>query len=457
MFSIKDFKNKKILVAGLGKSGISVLNLLHSKGFNVKGCDKNKKILESDEIKKISNQKIKIVIANNFEEEIKTSDLIILSPGIDQREEVYIKAVNQGKNVIGELEAAWSFIDKPVAAITGTNGKSTVTELTADILAHSGKKVFRGGNLGVPLSQGISDKSEFDIFVLEISSFQLDTCVNFSPQVGTILNITPDHLDRYEDFCGYKNSKLNLFKNFNKENTSIINYNESLKLETKGKKSFFNIFDPSFNSAFANKKELKISFNKKVEKISLKNFKLKGRHNLENLSAAALTALESGGSIKGIKKAIETFNPLPHRMEFLGSINNISFINDSKATNPDSVIKAVECLEGEISLILGGKDKGYNYGVMSKILNEKVKNIILIGEASKKINSQINFKRKAVFSITMEDAVKKGFENISEKGTVILSPGCSSFDMFKNYSHRGEAFKNSFLNLKNRENNKNDY
>lgn len=448
MFSIKEFKNKKTLVAGLGKSGISALKLLKSKGFNVKGCDRDEKILESDEIKALLSLNIKIEISKNFEDQIKQSDLIILSPGIDQRDEVYKEASKHGKIVTGELQAAWSFMEKPVIAITGTNGKSTVTELTADILMHSGKKVFRGGNLGTPLSDGVLEQSFYDVYVIEVSSFQLDTCIDFSPEVGLILNVTPDHLDRYENFEGYKKSKLNLFKNFTNKNTAITNANENLDFETKGKKSFFNTLNPDLNTAYADEKELIISFNKKTEKFGIENFKLKGKHNLENLSAAALTALEAGADIGGIKNAIETFLPLPHRMELVGQIKDVSFIDDSKATNPDSVIKAVEGLNGDISLILGGKDKGYDYALMSNALNRKVKNLVLIGEAAKKINSQVSFKGKTLFADSMEDAVKKGFENLQNSGTVLLSPACSSFDMFKNYGHRGEIFKKSFLDLK---------
>lgn len=448
MFSVKEFKNKKILVAGLGKSGTAALKLLNSKGFDVRGCDRNDKIFESDEIKELTEKGIEITVSENFEKEILSCDLIILSPGIDQREEIYKKASESGKTVTGELQTAWSFMEKPVAAITGTNGKSTVTELTADILLHSGKRVFRGGNLGIPLSEAVSSQSDYDVFVIEVSSFQLDTCIDFCPDVGIILNITPDHLDRYEDFEGYKNSKLNLFKNFTEKNTAITNFNENLKFETNGKKSFFNVFDTGFNSSLADERELRISFNGKTENISLENFRLKGRHNLENLSAAALAALESGGNIEGIKKAIETFNPLPHRMEYLGSINDISFIDDSKATNPDSVIKAVEGIDGDISLILGGKDKGYDYGIMSEAVNRKVKNLILIGEASEKINRQLKFSGRTYFADSMEDAVKKAFGSLESKGTVLLSPACSSFDMFKNYGHRGEVFKKAFLNLK---------
>jgi UDP-N-acetylmuramoylalanine--D-glutamate ligase len=448
MFSIIDFKSRKTLVAGLGKSGICALKLLHSKGFDVKGCDRDKNILENPEIKMLIKKGINIEISDNFEAMVTNSDLIVLSPGIDQRENIYKQAQKKGKTITGELETAWSFIKNPVVAITGTNGKSTVTELTADMLLYSGKKVFRGGNLGTPLSAAVLDQDKYDIFVLEVSSFQIDTSINFSPNVGLILNITPDHLDRYENFEGYKQSKLDLFKNFTNKNTAITNFNENLIFETKAKKSYFNTLSSHFNCASANEKTLEISFNNQTQSLSLKNFRLKGKHNLDNLSAAALTALESGANIEGIKKAVETFNPLPHRMEYIGSIKNIAFIDDSKATNPDSVIKAVEGLKEPISLILGGKDKGYDYGLMSEAVNKKVKNLILIGEAAEKINKQIGFKGKTIFAGTMKEALEKGFENLDEKGIVLLSPACSSFDMFKNYSHRGEVFKNSFEELK---------
>ncbi|MCB9480226.1 MAG: UDP-N-acetylmuramoyl-L-alanine--D-glutamate ligase [Desulfobacteraceae bacterium] len=448
MFSIIDFKKRKTLVAGLGKSGICALKLLHSKGFDVKGCDRDKNILENPDIRTLIEKGIEIEISDNFETMINNSDLIVLSPGIDQRESIYKQAQEKGKTVTGELEAAWSFIEKPVTAITGTNGKSTVTELTADMLLHSGKKVFRGGNLGTPLSAAVSDQDKYDVFILEVSSFQIDTSINFSPNVGLILNITPDHLDRYENFEDYKKSKLSLFKNFNTKNTAITNYNEALDFKTNAARSYFNTLSPDFNSAAADEKTLQISFNQETQSINLKKFRLKGSHNYENLSAAAITALESGANIEGIKKAVDTFNPLPHRMEYIGSIDNVSFIDDSKATNPDSVIKAVEGLDLEISLILGGKDKGYDYGLMSEAVNNKVKNLILIGEAAEKINRQINFKGKTIFAPSMKEAVEKGFENLDGKGYVLLSPACSSFDMFKNYGHRGEVFKNSFKDLK---------
>jgi len=437
-----NFKNKKTAVAGLGKSGISALNLLHSKGFNVCGCDIDENIVNKEEIKKLSGKNIEIFTGKDFDKKIAQSDLIILSPGIDQRSRIYEEAKAQNSAVVtGELELAWSYIKKPVIAVTGTNGKSTVTELTAEILSFDNKKVFKGGNLGTPLSDAVLIQDDYDIMVIEVSSFQIDTSINFAPDIAVLLNITPDHLDRYEGFEGYKNSKLNIFKNMDSSHCAVLNRNDNIKINPSIKKIWFNTYLEDQNSASAENGCLKININNIKQDFDLSRFKPEGKHNLENLSAAASAAVEAGATPEAIKKAIDCFSGLPHRMEYCKTVEKTKFINDSKATNPDSVLKALQGLDGVISLIMGGKDKGYDYAMLESIINKKVENLILIGETKEKIKKEVNFKGNIFFAISMEDAVNKAFTHIDGKGTVLFSPACSSFDMFKNYIHRGEVFK----------------
>ncbi|MGM0417314.1 MAG: UDP-N-acetylmuramoyl-L-alanine--D-glutamate ligase [Thermodesulfobacteriota bacterium] len=443
-----NFKNKKTTVAGLGKSGISALNLLHSKGFNVCGCDIDETIINKEEIKKLSKKNIEIFTGKDFDKQIAKSDLVILSPGIDQRSRIYEEAKAQNNAVVtGELELAWSYINKPVIAVTGTNGKSTVTELTAEIFSLDNKRVFKGGNLGTPLSDAVLNQDDYDIMVIEVSSFQIDTSINFAPDIAVLLNITPDHLDRYDGFEGYKKSKLNIFKNMNSSHCAVLNINDNIKINHSIKKIWFNKYLEDQNSASAENGYLKININNIKQDFNLSRFKPEGRHNLENLSAAASAAFEAGATPEGLKKAIECFKGLPHRMEYCKTVGKTKFINDSKATNPDSVLKALEGLDGVISLIMGGKDKGYDYAMLEQIINKKVENLILIGETKEKIKREVNFKGNTIFAKSMEDAVNKAFDNIKDNGTVLFSPACSSFDMFKNYMHRGEVFKDCVQKL----------
>lgn len=448
---LKGLKKKKILVAGLGKSGISALNLLSHLGYNVSGCDDNEKSITNPLVKKLIDKGIEIYTGKDSNEKIFDFNLVILSPGIDQRKDIYIKAAKKGIIVTGELEISWSFFNKPVVAITGTNGKSTVTELISDMLEKSGKRVFRGGNLGTPLSDAVLNQENYDIAVLEISSFQIDTIIDFKPEYALLLNITPDHLDRYEDFQDYMVSKLRIFKNQDKNDVAVINSHLNVCINHQPVKSFFNSPEKNNNHAFIHGNKLKIEFKKSKHTLDLEKFKLKGSHNLENLCAAAVTAMEAGADSNGIQEVINSFKGLHHRMEYCGSINDIEFINDSKATNPDSVLKAIAKLDLDTSLIMGGRDKGYDYSSLSGPVNKKIKNLILIGETKEKIAEEIDFKGNLFFEDSMENAVNSAFENLGKKGMVLLSPACSSFDMFKSYIHRGEEFVKAFKKLKTKE------
>ncbi|OQY00873.1 MAG: UDP-N-acetylmuramoyl-L-alanine--D-glutamate ligase [Desulfobacteraceae bacterium 4572_130] len=453
---LKSQKNKYILVAGLGKSGFSIAQFLNTRGFNVLVTD-----IDSSKKKKaqqLEKQGIKTEIGFHKLETFENAEKIVTSPGIPLNFKYFKRALEKKVPIIGELDLVAEYIKQPIIAITGTNGKTTVTCMITEMLKASGFKVFTGGNIGIPLLEYFNEKEKKDIIVAEVSSFQLDTVFKFAPKVALLLNITRDHLDRYTDLKAYAGSKWSIFKNQTHKDTAIINNDiymcekEISKLKSKcvffGKKTKKN----GFKGCIIESDKIRIydkTFNQDKEEIlDISNFHLKGMHNRENIAASCLAVLAVGGTIKGIKKGLENFSGLSHRIEYVKTINGVEYYNDSKATNPDAVLRALESFKDNIILIMGGKEKNTDFSYIRDIVKKKVKKIIVIGEAKQKIAKSLSLVCEIFFADSMKHAVNKAFQLGIKKDIVLLSPACASFDMYENYAQRGHDFVKHIKALK---------
>ncbi len=381
------------------------------------------------------------------------SDQIIISPGINGREDRFTPLRESGIKFVSELEFAFSYIRSKIIAVTGTNGKSTTVSLIDHILKKSGWDSHLVGNIGVPFISEVKKIGENSITVLEISSFQLEEIDKFRANITAILNVTPDHLDRYTSFSDYKDAKLNILKNLSKDDPLILNYDDLFlrkEFYKKGDNKFrilwFSVENRGFEEgAWLDSDRVVIRIGDRTENISIKGNSLLGLHNLENILASFLVLRLFGISSSDQAKALGGFKGLHHRMEMCGEKSGVRFINDSKATNVEATIKSISGIDGDIAIILGGKDKGGNFSIIKNQVGKKIKKIILIGEAADAISAALNLdKHFLTRANTLDEALRKGYEVlIGSGGSVLLAPGCASFDMFKNYEERGNIFKSN--------------
>ncbi|MBF0231864.1 MAG: UDP-N-acetylmuramoyl-L-alanine--D-glutamate ligase [Desulfamplus sp.] len=421
---------KYILVVGLGKSGTSAAKFFKKQGHQVIVTDINP--AKKEAAKELEDTGIQTEIGFHKISTFENADMIVVSPGIPLDGEHFQRAIKKGVTIRGEMDIASEHIKKPLVAITGTNGKTTVTTLISQMLSCSGLKVFTGGNIGTPLIEYLNHTNTskeshklYDVVVAEVSSFQLDTAQNFAPDVAVLLNITEDHLNRYPDFKAYEDSKWSIFSGQNEKAHAIINSRIDLaESRIANIKSQVTLFNTDHNMFAAQKR------------IS----RLRGKHNQENIEASILAALSAGASMDGIESALKTFNGLPHRIEYVATINGVEFYNDSKGTNTDAVARAIESFDQNTILIMGGQDKNMDFSVLKKWIRGRVKKVVLMGEAKEKINTAISECCDTIYSEDMEQAVNTAFNNAKPGDTILLSPGCASFDRYGSYTERGDDF-----------------
>ena len=446
-------KNKKVLIVGLARTGLAVARFLKNRGAHVTATD----LMEKDELGLWAEEAISMGISLKLGaheiESFTGSDLIVLSPGVPHTITPIKEASKAGITVIGEVELASRYIKEPIVAITGTNGKTTTTSLVGEMLRASGCAVFVGGNIGAPLINYLNDGTRADVIVAEISSFQLDTIQSFRPKVGVLLNVTADHLDRYVDFHHYVRSKGRLFQNQERTDVAILNGMDPVICELEsgiaGQRLYFNIDSTETTDVVSETrpgivirgKELLCGLPGKPPLIlSLAKFRLKGMHNLENAAAASLAALAAGADPEGIQMALDAYECLHHRLEYLRDVNGVQYYNDSKATNVDAVKRSLESFDSPVILIMGGRDKGGSYTILQKLIKKRVKRLIAIGEAREKILSALGGLTHSEGARTLGEAVYLAYRAAAPGDVVLLSPGCSSFDMFTDYVERGETF-----------------
>ena len=436
---------KKLTILGGGESGVGAALLGKEKGYEVFLSDLGE--LKPKYQEKLERNGINFEHGKHSEERILNSDLVIKSPGVPQKAPLVKKLREKGVKIISEIEFASWFTQKPIVAITGSNGKTTTTSLIAHMLRKNGEKVGLGGNIGKSFAELVLNDNDFEIYVLELSSFQLDDIDGFKPHIAILLNITPDHLDQYDyDVNKYGESKFRIAKNQTEEDFFIYNVDDPKTIELlenkniKAKKLGFSLRDEN-QPAYANKEELIIKY-PETFRMKLEDLALLGEHNVSNSLAGALNGNILKLRKKTIQESLTDFDAVEHRLEPVLSIHGIKFINDSKATNTNSVFYALQSMKTPTVWIVGGTDKGNDYSELTSIVKKKVKAIVCLGaDNSKIIESFKDIIEDIVDTNTMKDAVEAAYR-LGEKGdTVLLSPACASFDLFENYEQRGNLFK----------------
>jgi UDP-N-acetylmuramoylalanine--D-glutamate ligase len=451
-----ELKGKRALVVGLGRSGVASAFFLQDRGAKVTVSDSKSEAQLQNEITALLDRGISIETGRHGERTFRDQDLIVVSPGVPSDQPQLQHARTLGIPVIGEVELAFRFLEGKAIAITGSNGKTTTTTLVGEILAASGKKTGRktliGGNIGTPVISLAPQSTAEALTVLEISSFQLETIEQFRPWIAAILNITPDHLDRHRTFQAYVDAKARIFENQRPDDFAVLNADDptcvSIKERVKARLYWFSRKHAVENGAYLKDDQIAFRQNGKEQAVmSRQEIQLKGAHNLENVLAAVTVATLAGCAPQDIRKAVSEFRAVEHRLELVATVSGVSFYNDSKATNVDATVKALESFPGNIHVILGGKDKGSDYSVLNPLLRARTKGAYLIGAAADKIASQIQGSTPLVRSGTVERAVRQAFEAAAPGDIVLLAPACASFDQFDNYEHRGRVFKELVLSL----------
>lgn len=440
-----NLENRKVLIVGLANTGLAVARFLKDRGAQVTATDLMTLEQLGDKARQALALGVSLQLGEHKVRDFLSCSLIVLSPGVPHTIKAVEAARDAGIPVIGELELACQHIDEPIIAITGTNGKTTTTNLVGQMLESSGFDVFVGGNIGRPLIDYVHLPNRKDIIVAEISSFQLDTMATFKPQVGVLLNVTEDHLDRYNNFKGYIQSKARLFINQDHTDFAVLNKidpcTQMLEPGIPSNKLYFNTSLNGGNGAQLEGRKLTCKLpGNPVRTLDLTHFNLKGAHNLENAAAASLAALAIGASESGINKALHTFTGLRHRLEYAKTIRGTYYYNDSKGTNVGAVLRALESFNTHIILIMGGRDKGGDYTVLNEHILRNVKHLIVIGEAKKKILNALGKLTRSQEAGSLEEAVELASQAAKPGDVVLLSPGCSSFDMFSDYAQRGKVF-----------------
>ena len=447
-----ELNGKRVLVVGLGRSGVASALFLKSRGAQVTVSDSKPEDQLRNEIPVLLDHGIAVETGRHGDRTFRNQDLIVVSPGVPFGAPPLVQARALGEPVIGEIELASEFIAGPIVAITGSNGKTTTTTLVGEILSKSGKKTLVGGNIGTPAISLAEKASSETTVVLEVSSFQLETIRAFRPRVAVILNITPDHLDRHRTFQAYVDAKSRIFENQQPDDFAILNADDpicgSLGGRTRAQVFWFSRKREVEQGAFVRKGEI-IFRSPGVEHVvmPISEVPLKGAHNVENVLAAVCAGALMACSVESVGNAVGGFKAVEHRLEFVAKVNGVDYYNDSKATNVDATIKALESFPANIHLILGGKDKGSDYSVLNGLLRERVKAVYTIGAAAEKIESHIRGTAKIVSSRTLENAVKQASSAARPGDIVLLAPACASFDQFQNYEHRGRVFKELVMNL----------
>lgn len=408
--------------------------------------------LDPDILRELLELGVILEVGGHKKETFLNVDTIILSPGVPH-DMALIKSASERKiPVVGELELASRFIDTPIIAVTGTNGKTTVTTFLGRMLENAGFNVFVGGNIGTPLIAYAAGEQKADYLVLEVSSFQLDTIHTFSPYISIILNISPDHLDRYPDYEAYIRSKLRLYENQNDGQYLILNHDDQRLSSVSPSSGVSLLFYGSEKGeglhAFLEGGRISASLNGSTrQSFSLDAFALPGSHNQENLLGAVLAGMVLGIDAAMIQKTINQFKGLPHRLEYVGEVNGVLFYNDSKATNVDAAVRAVTSFDRSLILIAGGRHKGADYAPLITAGRGRVKGAVFLGEAKGLLAESFGDEIPFSLAENMEEAVFRAFSMARKGDAVLLAPACSSFDMFSDYPHRGRVFREAVEGL----------
>ena len=422
-----DLAGKRVTVVGMARSGHAAVELLLERGAVVRAVD----------------EKPEGAVEPQTAAAFVDAELVVISPGVPADLDLLNDVRSRGIPVIGDLELASWFLEGDSIGITGANGKTTTTALTGHILKESGIACQVGGNIGTPPASMVKSSRPAQWNVLELSSFQLETIQEFRAHIGVVLNITPDHLDRHHTFENYAAAKRRLFETQQPDDFAVLNADDPVAVgyasRTQASPIWFSLEKPVDSGAWLENEEVRYDgrFVLHVSEIPLR-----GRHNVQNVMAATIAARLAGASLEQIVAAVRTFPGVEHRLEFVRELDGVGYYNDSKATNVDATLKAIDAFTGGLWIILGGKDKDSDYTVLRGPLQEKARAALLIGAAAGKIASHLNGGVVRVeHSVTLENAVLTASREAKPGDTVLLAPACASFDQFDNYEHRGKVFK----------------
>ena len=431
------YQGKRAAVLGAGLSGTAAALLLRSEGAEVTVLDTaDEKTLLKTTVENLRARGAEVRCGPAAEKDSSSYDLVVLSPGIDPISPLATNFSSRNIETIGELELGWRSVDVPVIAITGTNGKTTTTELLAQMLNACGQRTIACGNIGKPLSEVALEQRDLDVLTVEVSSFQLETIRTFRPSISVWLNFAPDHLDRYPSVAEYRAAKLRIFEYQTADDVAVVNAGETLPKIAARKVTF---------SAYANLADFRFEGGSIVYQntpvLRMADTKLRGSHNIENVMATLAVGLARGLSFEQMVPPLCVYEPQPHRCEFVREVGGVSYINDSKATNLDAVEKGLLAQNKNVILIAGGKDKGFTFETLRPLVSEKARRVILIGEMAGRICRDWKEAVPCEIADSLADAVERAHA-VAESGEVVLfSPGTSSFDMFKSYADRGDQFR----------------
>ncbi|HLM60671.1 MAG TPA: UDP-N-acetylmuramoyl-L-alanine--D-glutamate ligase [Pyrinomonadaceae bacterium] len=448
-------EGRKTLVLGAGKSGIASAKFLAKKGATVVLHDKKPVEDWTEEARSLKSEKIGLIDGQIPSWLLDQIDLVIISPGIPTGTVPARYVDRKDGEVIGEVELAYRFTKGRIVGITGSNGKTTTTTLIAELLKNAGIETQIGGNIGTPLIDLAESSTDETWTVCELSSFQLETIKDFRANVAIALNVTPNHLDRYDFFSDYAAAKHRLFMNQTADDAAILNADDEITASwaenLKAHTVLFSVKKELSEGLFLRGRELVCRANGEEKVLTTRDeIFLRGLHNVENVLASLAAGLACGASPDSMRETVKNFKGVEHRIEFVAEIEGVKFYNDSKATSVDATLKALEALseeKGKINLILGGRGKNAPYQPLAELIKENARKLILIGEDADNIESQLKNYAEIIRADSMKDAVEKGYENAEKGDAVLLAPACASFDMFKSFEERGKVFKESVWRL----------
>jgi len=431
------YKNQHVAVLGAGLSGSAAALLLVSEGAQATALDSaDEKNLLKSTMDNLRAHGVHVICGPAAEQDSSEYQWAVLSPGIDPASSLARNFSSREIEMISELELGWRSCEMPVIAVTGTNGKTTTTELLAQMLNACSQRTIACGNIGKPLSEVARERQPLDVLTVEVSSFQLEAIRTFRPSISLWLNFAPDHLDRYRSVAEYRAAKLRIFENQTEQDIAVVNAAEALPKIRPRRITF---------SAYSDRADFRV-FNGAITYedqpvLRLSETKLRGLHNIENLMATLAVGVARGLSFEQMVPALRGYEPRPHRCEFVREIHGVEYVNDSKATNLDAVEKALAAQTKPVVLIAGGKDKGFNFDPLRSLVKDKVKSAVLIGEMAESIKRSWDGAANCESATSLADAVERA-RGLARPGDVVLfSPGTSSFDMFKSYADRGDQFR----------------
>ena len=433
------YNGKKAVVLGLGRSGLAAARLLKRSGAEVTACDSGESPVLMERADLLRKEGIRVLTGTDAACDSIIHDIAILSPGIEETAPIVVNVLSKGTSLVGELELAFTLCPYPVVAITGTNGKTTTTELATLMLRGAGLRAASCGNIGTPMSELLEGGLTWDVLVAEVSSFQLETVRTFHPKVSVWLNMSPNHLDRYPSMHEYREAKLRIFENQSSDDWAVIPRDtRDLDLsKIKARRLSFSVTDETADVSLFD--SLKIHYDGK-ELLDLSKTRLRGPHNAANVMAAFATGIALGADTIRMADAIREYTPPAHRCEFIAELDGLRWINDSKATTLDAMEQAIKSVQGPLILIAGGKDKGFEFSPIAPLVRDRVSIAVLIGEMRHRIARDWAPVR-CLEAESLQEAVQIARKEAQSGTTILFSPGTSSFDMFRDYVERGETFR----------------